>query len=103
MQLAKPQVDIGVSTNNIEPMLHFWQNTVGLKFDHLLPVSRGVKQYRHDASGSIVKINHYRESLSEQERRGYRELLIARDSRTEPERLLDPDGNAVCLVPRGYW
>jgi predicted SnoaL-like aldol condensation-catalyzing enzyme len=41
MQLAKNVIDIGVSTNNLEPMLRFWQQDVGLRFDYVLPVRRG--------------------------------------------------------------
>jgi hypothetical protein len=26
MELAKPRVDIGLCTNNLDPMLHFWQD-----------------------------------------------------------------------------
>jgi hypothetical protein len=44
MELAKPQVDIGLSTNNLDGMLAFWQQTVGLRFDHALPVRRGQTQ-----------------------------------------------------------
>jgi hypothetical protein len=55
LKLAKPQVDIGLATNNLEPMLAFWQGTVGLKLDHVLPVRRGQKQHRHDAAGSVAR------------------------------------------------
>ena len=48
MQLAKNVIDLGLSTNNLEPMLRFWQQDAGLRFDHVLPVRRGQKQYRHD-------------------------------------------------------
>jgi lactoylglutathione lyase len=49
MQLAKNVIDLGLSTNNLEPMLRFWQQDAGLRFDHVLPVRRGQKQYRLDA------------------------------------------------------
>ena len=58
MNLAKPRVDIGLNTNNLEAMLDFWQNEAGVKFDHVLPIRKGMKQHRHDALGSVVKINH---------------------------------------------
>jgi len=41
MQLAKPVIDVGLSTNDLEPMLRFWQQDAGLRFDHLLPIRRG--------------------------------------------------------------
>ena len=41
MQLAKNVIDVGLSTNNLEPMLRFRQQDVGLHFDHELPLRRG--------------------------------------------------------------
>ena len=55
MLLAKNFIDVGLSTNNLEPMLRFWQQDAGLRFDHVLPVRHGQKQYRHDALGSVIK------------------------------------------------
>jgi hypothetical protein len=54
MQLAKSVIDIGLSTNNLEPMLRFWQQDAAIRFDHVLPVRRGQKQYRHDEQGSVI-------------------------------------------------
>ena len=39
MQLAKNVIDIELSTNNLEPMLRFWQQDAAVRFDHVLPVS----------------------------------------------------------------
>src|SRR5260370_19777704 len=102
MELAKKKIDVGLSTNNLDPMLHFWQNDVGLRFDHVLPDRRGQKQYRHDAAGSVIKINHHVDQLPVAPPSGYRELIIARQDRAEPERLTDPDGNRICLVALGH-
>jgi hypothetical protein len=63
MQLAKSVIDVGLSTNNLEPMLQFWQQDVAVRFDHVLPVRRGQKQYRHDEQGSVIKLNHHAEPL----------------------------------------
>ena len=49
MDLAKPRMDFGLSTNNLAPMLAFWQGEVGLPFDHLLKIRRGQDQHRHNA------------------------------------------------------
>ena len=103
MNLAKPRIDIGLNTNNIGPMLQFWQNEVGLPFDHLLPVRRGMKQHRHELLGSVLKINEYADPLPEREPSGYRELLIAREGLAEMKSLRDPDGNRVALVPPGMF
>jgi len=99
MKLAKPRLDIGLSTNNLEPMLAFWQGDAGVPFDHLLRIRRGQDQHRHDALGSVVKINHFAEPLRETGATGYRSLVIAREGAARA--LRDPDGNAVELVAPG--
>ncbi len=65
MQLAKSVIDVGLSTNNLEPMLRFWQQDVAVRFDHVLPVRRGQKQYRLNEQGSVIKLNHHAEPLPE--------------------------------------
>jgi lactoylglutathione lyase len=102
MELAKQQVDIGLFTNDLDRMLPFWQNEVGLRFDHVLPLRRGQKQYRHDAAGSVVKINHHIEPIPSAPPSGYRELIVAQTSRSARLTMADPDGNAVSVVPPGY-
>jgi lactoylglutathione lyase len=102
MQLAKNFIDIGLSTNHLEPMLRFWQQDAALRFDHVLPVRRGQKQYRHDEQGSVIKLNHHEAPLPEAARSGYRELMIAREGLQKPRRMVDPDGNRVQLVPPGH-
>jgi len=101
LNLAKPRVDIGLNTNNLDAMLAFWQKEVGLRFDHILPIRKGMKQHRHDALSSVVKINHYESPLPDSPPSGYCELLIARGGLAAPKQLHDPDGNAVTLVPSG--
>ena len=102
MQLAKRVIDVGLSTNDQEPMLRFWQQDVAVRFDHVLPVRRGQKQYRHDEQGSVIKLNRHAEPLPEAAPSGYRELIIAREGLQKPRRMVDPDGNRVQLVPPGY-
>jgi catechol 2,3-dioxygenase-like lactoylglutathione lyase family enzyme len=103
MKLAKPRIDIGFSTNNAPAALAFWQNEIGLPFDHTQPVRRGYKQHRHDLCGSVLKINQVYETLPEHPPSGYRELLIARDDVAAPKRMVDPEGNRVALVPKGMF
>jgi len=102
MDLAKPRIDFGLTTDNIEPMLRFWQDEVGLPFDHLLKIRRGHDQHRHDALGSVIKINHPEGPLPEGPPTGYRELYIAREGLAAPKPMVDPDGNRVTLVPPGW-
>jgi catechol 2,3-dioxygenase-like lactoylglutathione lyase family enzyme len=101
MLLAKNVIDVGLSTNHLEPMLRFWQQDAAVRFDHVQPVRRGQKQYRHDEQGSVIKLNHHAEPLPEAAPSGYRELMIAREGLQKPQRMADPDGNHVQLVPRG--
>jgi len=101
MQLAKPVIDVGLSTNQLESMLRFWQQDAGLRFDHLLPIRRGQKQYRHDEQGSVIKINHHADALPQAAPSGYRELVIAREGLRTSQPMVDPDGNRVRLVPKG--
>jgi len=102
MLLAKNVVDVGLSTNNLEPMLRFWQQDAGLRFDQILPVRRGQKQYRYDADGSVIKLNHHMDPLPEAAPSGYREVIIAREDVDDPCPMVDPDGNRVRLVPPGH-
>jgi len=103
MQLAKPRIDIGLATNNLEPMLRFWQDEVGVPFDHLLKIRRGMDQHRHDLMGSVLKINHRANPLPANPPGGYAELLIAREGVSQPRPMVDPDGNRVSLLPPGTF
>ena len=99
--IAKDCLDVGLFTNNLEPMLSFWQSEIGLSFDHMLPVGGGVRQYRHDYEGAVLKLNHARDPLQLASAGGYRRLIIGRDDVAMPKDLTDPDGNHVQLLPRG--
>jgi predicted enzyme related to lactoylglutathione lyase len=101
MELAKPHIDVGIVTDRLEPMLGFWQRDVGLPFESLLPIGRGLRQHRHAMNGSVFKLNHSREPLEEAGIAGYRELRIARPVLAERRELTDPDGNRIVLVPPG--
>lgn len=102
MNLAKPMIDIGLATNDLDPMLAFWQGEAGAVFDHLLKVRRGQDQHRHDIAGSVLKINHSADPIPANPPSGYRELIVARTGLSAPVALADPEGNRVTLVPLGY-
>lgn len=102
MKLAKPHVDVGIYTDTRDAMLEFWQREVGLPFEELLPAGRGVHQHRHAMNGSVFKLNHTRDPLPDAPPSGYRKLWIARPGLDAPRDLVDPDGNAVGLVPPGH-
>lgn len=99
--LAKDALDVGMFTNTLEPMLAFWQDEVGLPFDHMLPVGGGVRQHRHDFHGAVLKLNHARGALAAPSLGGYQRLIIAKVGLPAPKELVDPDGNRVRLVPIG--
>jgi lactoylglutathione lyase len=101
VQLAKPRIDIGLATNNLGPVLAFWQGRAGVAFDHVLKIRPGQDQHRHDANGSVVKINHHADPLPANPPSGYRSLIIARDGLSAPVDLTDPDGAALRLAPPG--
>jgi len=102
MRLAKSHIDVGLFSNQRDAQLAFWQQDVGLPFNHMAKLGGGVQQHRHDLLGSVLKMNHARAPLAAGTPTGLAELMIARPGLTEPNSLEDPDGNAVRLVPAGH-
>jgi len=101
MELAKPHLDIGLFSNRRDEQLSFWQQTVGLAYDHLGKLGGGMQQHRHHVNGSILKMNHARDPLPAAPPGPIRALHIARAGLDRPRDLADPDGNAVRLVAAG--
>ena len=101
MRLAKPHMDVGLFTQQREPQLAFWQQTVGLEFDHIGKLGGGMQQLRHHANGSIIKVNHARDPMTPMPPSGLAGIRIARVGLAERRDLQDPDGNRVALVPSG--
>jgi catechol 2,3-dioxygenase-like lactoylglutathione lyase family enzyme len=101
MKLAKQHLDIGLFSTKRDEQLAFWQETVGLPYDHMGKVGGGVQQHRHHMNGSILKMNHSRDPLPDVPPSGIVGLGIARDGLAAERTLADPDGNKVILVPKG--
>jgi len=101
MNLAKQHLDVGLFSNTRDEQLAFWQQTVGLPYDHMGKVGGGVQQHRHHMNGSILKMNHSRDPLQPVAPSGIVGLEIARDGLPSRQELRDPDGNRVALVPKG--
>jgi predicted enzyme related to lactoylglutathione lyase len=101
MKLAKQHLDVGLFSTKRDEQLAFWQETVGLPYDHMGKLGGGVQQHRHHMNGSILKMNHSRGPLPELPPSGIVGLQIARDGVTAPQPLSDPDGNRVTLVAKG--
>lgn len=102
MQLAKAFYDVGLFSNQSAAQKQFWQERVGLPFDHSLKLGGGVLQHRHQAGDAVLKLNDARDPLPKAERNSIDELLVAIPKQKEPELLTDPDGNRIRLVPEGY-
>lgn len=102
MELAKPHMDVGLFTNRREEQLHFWQQTVGLEYDHMGKLGGGMQQLRHHANGSIIKVNHARDPLAPAPASGIVRVRIARPGLEAPRELADPDGNRVLVAPPGH-
>jgi len=101
MKLAKQHLDVGLFSNKRDEQLAFWQQTVGLPYDHMGKLGGGMQQHRHHMNGSILKMNHAREALPDVPPSGIVGLEIAREGLEAPRQLADPDGNKVTLVPKG--
>jgi len=101
MNLAKQHLDLGLFSNKRDEQLAFWQQTVGLPYDHMGKLGGGMQQHRHHMNGSILKMNHAREALPALPPSGIVGLEIAREGLSDARPLRDPDGNKVTLVPRG--
>ena len=101
MNLAKQHLDLGLFSNKREEQLAFWQQTVGLPYDHLGKLGGGMQQHRHHMNGSILKMNHARNPLPAMPPSGIVGLEIAREGLAAAQPFADPDGNKVRLVPKG--
>ena len=102
MQLAKAFYDVGLFSNQSAAQKQFWQQRVGLPFDHSLKLGGGVLQHRHQADGAVLKLNDARDALPRTESNPIDELLVVSNSHNEPELITDPDGNRIRLVPKSY-
>ena len=99
MDLAKNSLDVGLFTNTPEDVSAFWVEHAGVQFDHVLPVSRELRQHRHTLEGAVLKINHAKDPLPPRGQAGYLRLVVACPNVSEPETLADPDGNELVRWP----
>ena len=56
MKLQKNAIDIGIIAQDIEAMLSFYRDAVGLEFEAAIPFPGGGTMHRFKAGDSIVKI-----------------------------------------------
>lgn len=104
-RIVKPALDVGIAlacdATGIEPVLAFWRERVGARFDHTLALGPGRRQHRHLWGESVLKLNHWRDGLAPGPAAGWQRLLLAEPDRSVAEQLIDPEGNAVSLLPKG--
>lgn len=101
MELARPQIDVGIFTHHLEPMQKFYGETLGLQFESVMPVGGGFKQYRYLCNGSVIKLMHTRDQLRPRRPGGYETIMIASPKVDRAEALADPEDNTIELVPPG--
>ncbi len=99
MRLAKPAIDVGLSTNDLDGHLELFER-MGLRYDHLLKVGGGIHQHRHETGNSVVKLNSHRAVLDAAPT-GYVKLRLATDVGA-PVATTTPDGVEIQWVPRGH-
>ena len=96
MDLAKPALDVGLYTNQLEPMLAFWEPFAA--YDELLKLGGGAHQHRHKIGNSILKVNHARIPTPQGLPTGLNTLSIYTDEATAAA-YVDPDGNRLKVHP----
>jgi lactoylglutathione lyase len=93
VDLAKQCVDVGLYTDRYEDLRAFYCDRLGLPYEELLRVGRGIHQHRLGLFGSVLKINDSREPL-EDARSNFVRLDLHADLY---EIFRDPDGTDVWL------
>lgn len=56
VQITKPAIDIGIITTNLEAMLSFYRDTLGLEFEAVIPMPGGGVMNRFKVGDSVIKI-----------------------------------------------
>lgn len=97
--LAKPAIDAGLMTNAFAAHEKVMTD-LGLTYDHLLKLGRGVHQHRYECGQSIIKVNSHRGALTDATT-GYVRLRLACDVDT-PVRVTTVDGVEVVAVPHAH-
>ncbi len=56
MEIQKAAIDLGIVTNNLEAMLEFYGDKLGLGFEATIPMPGGGVMHRYRVGDSVVKI-----------------------------------------------
>ena len=108
MDLAKKHLDAGFFCTEIDSDREFWSSTIGLLFKGTIElgdklVSSPTTQYRYDANGSIIKVNHFQGTLpyDSNQSSGYKGVIVAsgKDNSATYDTL---SGELIRIVPKGF-
>lgn len=99
MQFAKKSFDIGLFSNQPAAQLDFWQQTVGLPFDHTLKLGGGLLQHRHAVGEAILKLNAARDPLPHPASNNLQAVILGLPGLSGERLLHDPDGNLIEIHP----
>ena len=100
VRLAKDRFDVGLLTAD-PAVIEFMTEDVGLGDFEVLPITKGVTQYRFDVDGSVVKVNIV-PALTATVRSGYSGIVVADEMAETARTLTGPDGIEVMVAPVGH-
>ncbi|MBT4159953.1 MAG: VOC family protein [Gammaproteobacteria bacterium] len=63
LELKKSAVDLGIITNNPEPMLAFYRDLLGFRYEGALDVPGGTTMHRLWCGDSLIKILQHRQEI----------------------------------------
>jgi len=56
IDIRKSAIDIGIVTNNIDAMMTFYKDTLGLEFETTIPMPGGGQMNRFKVGDSVIKV-----------------------------------------------
>lgn len=100
---SKPALDVGFQTNQAPKLLAWYNSEFSIKeAGPPMKFDGGMTQFRLPWGHSIIKINQNDTKLESGVPGGFEELYLAQDGVSRVETKIDPDGNKITVVPKGY-
>lgn len=56
IDVVKPAIDIGIVTNNLDSMMTFYRDVLGLEFEATIPMPGGGQMNRFKVGDSVIKV-----------------------------------------------
>lgn len=98
VDLAKPALDAGLMTNDLEPNADLFAE-LELTYDHLLKIGGGLHQHRYACGNSVIKLNSHRSALGPAPS-GFTRLRVA-TAIDAAKTVTTTDGVEIVAVPVG--